>query len=256
MINMRFKNVLLGIGIVVPLLAVVAILWRDSEQQYVAMTNLGLRLSALQQSELDGGQFSQKNWPSWEIVWKPMVTAMQFEAKHVAMRRQGFHLSRTMYEQLARFAVENIDDETDLKNLLSQLNFSGDITEAKAPFVFSEHEQKYSLSTVAGFHNEISVILSSESVYSDWLSPILHQQLVLDKSTTCKTLLEIKAFQTYSDRLKSKCATETKKWAVCAGEDEPIARQMKELQVSSDSNLKKFKSRWFVENVNDLCSDI
>jgi hypothetical protein len=256
MINTKLKKTLLGICIVAPLLAVAAILWRDSEQQYVEMTNLGLRLSVLRQSVSDGGQFGQKNWPSWEIVWKPMVTAMQFEASHAAMRWRGFHLSRPMYEQLSRFVDEKINDESDLKSLLSQMNFSDDVIEAKVPLVFSKREQQYSRSTVAGFRNEISAILSGEAAYSEWLSPILYQQEVLDKSTTCKTLMEIKAFQTYTDRLKSKCASETKKWAECGGENEAITRQMKELQVSAEANLRKFKSRWPVENVNELCSDI
>jgi hypothetical protein len=256
MINLKFRNVLLGICIVVPLLSVIAILWRDSEQQFVAMTNLGLRLKVLQQSELAGSQFNQKNWPSWKIVWKPMVTAMQFEAKHVAIRKKGFHLSNPMYEQLLRFSEEIISDETDLKKMLSKLNFSDEVIEAKAPFVFSVNEQKHSLSTLAGFYNETSAILSSESAYSEWLSPILQQQKLLDKSTTCKTLMEIKSFQAYSDRLKSKCASDTKKWAVCGGKDEPITRQMQELQISLELNLKKFKSRWLVENMSDLCSDI
>lgn len=253
---MRLQNVLLGLCIVVPLLLAAAVLWRDSEEQYVAMTNLGLRLRVLHQSELDRGQFSQKNWSSWEMVWRPMVVAMQFEAKQAVLRKQGFHLSRPMYEQLSRFAEANIDDEPDLMKLLNQLNFSGDVVEAKAPFVFSEHEQITSLATVTGFHNEVSAILSSESAYSDWLSPILQQQKSLDRSTTCKTLMGLKAFQAYSDRLNSKCAAETKKWAVCGGVNESLTRQMKELQVSSESNLNKYKSRWFVENMNDLCSDI
>ena len=252
---MRYRNMLLGICIVVPLLLVIGIFWRDSEQQYVAMTNLGHRLRVLHQSVLDGRQSSQKYRPSWEMAWKPMVTAMQFEAKHALMRKQGFHLSRPMYEQLSRFSEESIDDETDLKNLLSHLDFSDAAFEAKAPLVFSENEQRYSLSTVAVFRHEISAVLSSETAYSDWLSPILHQQQLLDKSTTCKTLMEIKAFQTYSDRLKSKCAAKKNKWAVCGGEDEPITRQMKELQITLESNLKKFRSRWSDENVNDLCAD-
>jgi hypothetical protein len=109
---------------------------------------------------------------------------------------------------------------------------------------------------VDGFHKEISAILASEKAYSDWVFPILQQQKLLDRSTTCKTLMELKSFQAYSDRLKSKCATETNKWLVCGGENEPIARQMKELQASSESNLNKFKSRWLVENMNDLCSGI
>lgn len=185
-----------------------------------------------------------------------MITAMQFEAKHALMEKQTIHLSRLMHEQLSQFAEENIDSEADLKNILSQLNFSDDVLEANSPIVFSENERKSSLSAVARFRNEISAILSSEAAYSDWLSPILHQQKLADKSTTCKTLMEIKAFQAYSDRLRSRCVTETNKWAVCGGEDEPITRQMKELQISSDSNLRKFKSRWFLENVNDICSDI
>lgn len=256
MINTKLRNAALGICIVVPLLSLAGILWQDSEQQYVAMTNLALRLKALQQSEWAGSQLGQKNWPSWEMAWKPMVTAMQFEAKQGTMRRKGFHLSNAMHEQLLRFSREKISGDADLKNLLSQLNFSDEVIEAKAPLVFSVNEHEYSLSTLAGFHNETSAILASETAYSDWLSPILQQQKSLDKSTTCKTLLEIKAFQVYADRLKSKCATETAKWAVCGGKDEPITRQMQELQMSLESNLKKFKSRWSVENVNDLCSDI
>ncbi|HEY6095299.1 MAG TPA: hypothetical protein VIU93_10150 [Gallionellaceae bacterium] len=252
---MKYRKILLGICIVVPLLLLAGILWRDSEQQYVAMTNLGLRLKMLQQVELAGSQFSQKNWPSWEMAWKPMITAMQFEAKQAAMRKRGFHLSQTMYEQLLRFSEEKISDETDLKKLLSQLNFSDQVIAATAPLVFSVNEQEYSLSTVARFHNEASAVLSSEIAYSDWVSPILQQQRSLDRATTCKTLMEIKAFQLYTDRLKSKCATETDKWTVCSGKDEPVARQMQELQASLESNLKKFKSRWPVENVNDLCSD-
>lgn len=188
-----------------------------------------------------------------------MITAMQFEAKHALMVKQGIHVSRTMYEQLSRFSEENIDGEADLKNVLTQLNFSDDVIEAKSPIVFSETEQLSSLSSLAGFRNEISAVLSSETDYSDWLSPILQQQKFLDKTTTCKTLMEIKAFQTYSDRLQSKCAStnsgETNILAVCAGMDEPIARQLKELQMSSEANLKKFKSRWFVEDVSGLCSN-
>ena len=256
MINTKFKKALPGIGIVALLLAFASVLWRDSEQQYVAMTNLGLRLRVLQQSVLDGGRFGQKNRPSWKIVWKPMVTAMQFEANHAAMRWQGVHLSRPMYEQLSRFAGEKIDDESDLMGLLSNLNFSDDVVAAQVPLIFSEQEQQYSRSAVAGFRGEISAILSSEAAYSEWLSPILYQQQVLDKSTTCKTLMEIRAFQTYADRLKNKCASETKKWSVCGGDDEPIARQMQELQISAEANLKKFKTRWSVENVSELCSDL
>lgn len=256
MIRMKYQNVLLGICIVIPMLLVIGVVWRVSELQYVAMTNMGLRLRVLHQSVSEGGQPGQKNWPSWKITWKPIITAMQLEAKHALMGKQGVHLSRPMYEQLSQFAEEHIDSEADLRNLLSRLNFSDGVIEAKSPIVFSENEQQASLSAVAGFRNEISAVLSSETAYSDWLSPILQQQQALDKSTTCKTLKEIKAFQTYSDRLKSKCAsTETNKWAVCGGEDEPITRQMKELQISSESNLKKFKSRWLVEDVNDLCSN-
>jgi hypothetical protein len=256
---MRFKKVLLGICVVVPMLLVTGILWWASEQQYVAMTNLGLRLRVLHQSVLDGGQLSQKNWPSWKMAWKPMITAMQFEAKHALMVKQGVHLSRPMYEQLSRFSEEKIDGEADLMNMLSQLNFPDDVIEAKSPIVFSENEQFSSLSTVDVFRKEITAILSSETAYSDWLSPILQQQQTLDKSTTCKTLMEIKAFQTYSDKLQSKCAStnsgEANKWAVCAGMDEPITRQMKELQASSEANLKKFKSRWLVNDVSGLCSN-
>lgn len=260
MINMKYRNVLLGICIVVPMLLVVGILWRVSEQQYVAMTNLGLRLRVLHQSVLDGGRLSQKNWPSWKMVWKPMITAMQFEAKHALMEKQGIHLSRPMYEQLSRFSEENIDGETALKSMLFQLDFSDDVIEAKSPIVFSENEQESSLSTVTVFRNEISVVLSSETAYSDWLSPILEQQQLLDKAITCKTLEEIKAFQRFSERVQSKCASansgETNKWTVCGGKDEPITRQMKELQISAEANLTKFKSRWFVKDVNNLCSDI
>lgn len=258
MINMKYQNVLLGICIVVPMLLVIGVVWRVSEQQYVAMTNLGLRLKVLHQSVLDGGQLGQKNLPSWKMVWKPMITAMQFEAKHALMGKQGIHLSRPMYEQLSRFSEENIDSEADLKNMLSQLNFSDDVIEARSPIVFSESERQYSLSTVTRFRNEMSAILSSETAYSDWLSPILQQQQSLDKATTCKTLMEIKAFQSFSDRLQSKCgsanAGETNKWEVCGGKDEPITRQMKELRISAEANLNKFKTRWSVKDVNDLCS--
>lgn len=253
---MRYQKMLLGLCIVVPLLLALGILWRDSEQQYVAMTNLALRLEVLQKSEFERARLNHKSGPSWEIVWKPMVTAMQFEAKHASLRWQGYHLSQLMHEQLSRFAQENIKDESDLKNLLSQLNFSGDVVEAKLPFVFSQQEQQYSLLILAGFRNDISALSSSETAYSDWLLPILQQQQLLDKTTTCKTLAEIKAFQTYSDRLKSKCATDAKKWAVCGGEDGPISRQMKELQATLESNLKKFQSRWSFENVHDVCFDI
>lgn len=252
---MRYRNTLLGICIVVPLLLAMSILWRDSEQQYVAMTNLGHRLGVLRQSVLDV-QVGQKYRLSWEMAWKPMVTAMQFEARHALTGAQGFHLSRPMHEQLARFSEENIDNETGLKASLSRLNLSDAAFAAKAPLVFSEKEQRYSLSTVAVFRKEISAVLSSETAYSDWLSPILYQQQLLDRSTTCKTLLEIKAFQTYADRLKNKCAAKKNKWAACGGENEPITRQMKELQMTLESNLKKFKSRWSVENVNDLCADL
>lgn len=252
---MRYRNTLLGISIVVPLLLVISILWRDSERQYVAMTNLGHRLAVLRQSVLDGRQVSQKHRPSWEMAWKPMVTAMQFEARHALAGTQGFHLSRPMHEQLSRFSEKDIDDETGFKDLLSRLNLSEAVFVARVPLVFSADEQRYSLSTVAVFRKEISAMLSSETAYSDWLSPILYQQQLLDKSTTCKTLMEIKAFQTYSDRLKSKCAAKKNKWAVCSGENAPITRQMKELQMTLESNLKKFQSRWSVENVNDLCAD-
>lgn len=259
MINMKYKNVLFGISIVVLVLLAIGILWRVSEQQYVAMTNLGLRLRVLHQSVLDRGHLSQQNWPSWKMVWKPMITAMQFEAKHALMGKQGIHLSRPMYEQLSRFSEEKIDGEADLKNLLSQLNLSDDVIEAKSPIVFSEVEQKSSLSTVTWFRDELSGILSSETAYSAWLSPILQQQQSLDKAIACKTLEEIKAFQAFSDRLQSKCAStnpdETSKWTVCGGKDEPITRQMKELQLSSEANLMKFKSRWLVKDVDNLCSN-
>lgn len=255
---MKYQNMLLGICIVVPTLLVIGVVWRVSEQQYVAMTNLGLRLRVLHQSVLDGGQLGQKNWPSWKMTWKPMITAMQLEAKHALMEKQGIHLSRLMYEQLSQFAEENIDSEADLKNMLARLSFSDDVIEAKSPIVFSENERQFSRSTVIRFRNEMSAILSSETAYSDWLSPILQQQQSLDKATTCKTLMEIKAFQSFSDRLQSKCANtnsgETDKWEVCGGKDEPITRQMKELRISAEANLIKFKSRWPVKDVNDLCS--
>jgi hypothetical protein len=112
------------------------------------------------------------------------------------------------------------------------------------------------LATVNGFRNEVSAALASETALSEWLSPILLQQKALDQSVTCKTMAELKTFQAYADRIRKKCAAETKKWAVCSGEDEAITRQMKELQASSESNLNKFRSRWFVENVNELCVGI
>jgi hypothetical protein len=240
---------------VVSLLLAAGILWRESEQQYVAMTNLALRLEVLQKSAAER-QLGQLSWPSWEIVWKPMVTAMQFEARIATIRWRGYHLSRTMHEQLSRIAEAKIGDEADLKNLLAQLDFSGDAVEARLPLVFSERQQQYSLSTLTGFRDDIAARLSRETAYADWLMPILQQQQSLDKATTCRTLAEIKAFQTYTDRLQSRCVTDSKKWAVCAGKNEPITRQMKELQATLESNLKKFKSRWPTENVHDLCSDI
>lgn len=251
---MRYRNTLLGICIVVPLLLAMSILWWDSERQYVALTNLGHRLAVLRQSVLDGRQVGEEYRPRG-MAWKPMVTAMQFEAKHALSGMPGFHLSRPMHEQLARFSEEDIGAETELKNSLSRLDFSAAVLEARAPLVFSENEQRYSLSTVAVFRKEISDILSGETAYSDWLSPILYQQQSQDRSTTCKTLLEIKAFQTYADRLKNKCAAKKNKWAACGGENEPIARQLKELQLTLESNLKKFKSRWSVANVDELCAD-
>lgn len=259
LVNMKYQNVLFGISIVVLMLLAIGILWRASEQQYVAMTNLGLRLKVLHQSVSDRGQLGQKNWPSWKVTWKPMITAMQLEAKHALMGKQGIHLSRLMYEQLSQFAEEHIDNEADLKNMLSRLNLSDDVIEARSPIVFSENERQFSLSTVARFRDEMSAISSSETAYSDWLSPILQQQQSLDKATTCRTLMEIKAFQSFSDRLQSKCAStnsgETDKWGVCGGKEEPVTRQMKELRISAEANLIKFKSRWSVKDVNDLCSN-
>jgi len=253
---MRYKIVFLFLCIVALLLAVVGILWRDSEQQYVAMTNLAQRLQVLQQAGLNDKQSGPKIWPSWQTSWKPLVLAMQFEAKQAVLRGRGFHLSQPMYEQLLNFAEMKIDDESGLKKFLAQLNFSGDVVAAKAPFVFFEQERIDSSTTVTGFRNEVSAALASEAALSEWLSPILLQQKALDQSVTCKTVAELKTFQAYADRIRKKCAADTKKWAVCSGEDESIARQVKELQTSSESNLNKFKSRWFVDNVNELCAGI
>jgi len=255
---MKYQNMLLGICLVVPMLLVAGIVWRVSEQQYVAMTNLGLRLKVLHQSVSEGGQLGQKNWPSWKMTWKPMITAMQLEAKHALMGKRGIHLSRPMYEQLSQFAEEHIDSDVDLNNMLSRMSFSDGVMDAKLPIVFSEGERQFSLSTVARYKDEMAAILTSEIAYSDWLSPILQQQQSLDKATTCKTLMEIKAFQSFSDRLLSKCANtntgETNKWEVCGGKVEPVTRQMKELRISADANLNKFKSRWSVKDVDSLCS--
>ena len=252
---MKYRYAFLGLGIFLPVLLLAGILWYDSEQQYVAMTNLGRRLKVLQQSGLVANQPGQKNGRPWKMVWKPMLTAMQYEARHAAMRPKGLHLSQAMYEQLSRFSEENIGDEADLRKVLSRLKFPDESLEAKAPIVLGTKEQAYSLATLAEFHKETAAILASENAYSDWLTPILQQQRLLDRTTTCKTLKEMKAFQVYGDRLRSKCATETEKWAVCGRKDEPIARQMQELQLSLESNFRKFKSRWPVDNVNDLCAD-
>lgn len=258
--HMKYRNVLLGILIVVPTLLAIGIFWWVSEQQYVAMTNLGLRLRVLHQSLADRGELGQRTWPSRKMAWKPMITAMQLEAKHALMGRPGVHLSRPMHEQLSRFSRENFEGEADLKNVLSRMNFSDEVIEARWPIVFNQIEHQASLASVARFHSEILVVLSSETAYSDWVSPILQQQQSLDKAVICKSLEEMKGFQTFTDRVQSKCAStnpgEKAKWAVCAGRNEPINRQMEELRKSLETNLVKFKSRWRVEDVNNLCSGI
>lgn len=256
--HMNYRNVLLGILIVVPTLSAIGIFWWVSEQQYVAMTNLGLRLRVLHQSLADKGELGQRNWPSRKMAWKPMITAMQLEAKHTLVGRPGIHLSRPMHEQLSRFSGENFAGVADLKNVLSRLNFSDEVIEARWPIVFNQIENQSSLASVVQFHNEILAVLSSETAYSDWVSPILQQQQSVDKAIICKSLEEMKGFQAFSERVQHKCASKnpgkTAKWAVCAGRDEPINRQINELQKSLETNLVKFKSRWLVEDVNNLCS--
>lgn len=252
---MKYGKVLLGFWIILPMVLAAGILWRVSEQQYVAMTNLGLRLRVLQQSTLAGEQLSQGNWPSWKTIWGPMITAMQFEAKHALAGWQGVHLSDPMHEQLLRFSERSIESEPDLKNVLSRLNLSDAVFETRLPIVFSKDEQQSSLSAVPLFRDEIAAIFASETAYSNWLSPILQQQESVDKSYICKTLKEIEGFQAFSDRLQSKCASTKNKWTVCGGKDEPVARQIKELRISFEANLAKFKSRWLVKDVKTLCAD-
>ncbi len=257
MVTMNYRKALLGIGIAVPLLLALlaaGILWRISEQQYVAMTNLGLRLKVLRQSLSEQRQPGQESRPSWKAIWKPMITAMQFDAKHALMGQQGMHLSRPMHEQLSRFSAAAIDSDADLKDTLSRLDLSEGVMEARLPIVFSESERLTALSSVDRFHQEISGILSSEAAYTDWLSPILQQQRSLDRSVICKTQVEIEAFQAFADTLQSKCASTKNKWTACGGKNESINRQMKELQTSLETSLAKFKSRWSVKDAGNLCS--
>lgn len=232
-----------------------AILWRESERQYVTMMNLTQRLEALRPLIMDEKLPLKKYSPAGEVAWKPMLIAMQFEAKQALGRMQGFHATGSMYEPLSRFAAVNLDDAPSVKHFLSKMSFGQAALETNVPLVFSADEQRYSRLSVAAFRQEITAMQSREAAYVDWLSPILYQQQRLDRSTTCKTLMELKAFQTYADRLKSRCEAKKNKWAVCGGESEPITRQMKELQMTLESNLKKFQSRWPRENVNELCAN-
>lgn len=252
---MKYRKLILGICLALPLLLVAGILWRASEQQYVAMTNLGLRLRVLQESALNDGQLGQENRLSWVMAWKPLTTAMQFEARQALSGRRGIHLSRPMHEQLSQFSEGNIESEADLKAMLSRLKFSDEMIESNAPIVFSRNEQLSSSSSVARFRKEMAGVLSREAAYSNWLSPILRQQHSQDRSVICKTQVEIEAFQAFSDKLQSRCASTKNKWAACNGKSEPVARHMKELQMSLEADLEKFKSRWSFKDVGSLCSD-
>lgn len=252
---MKYRNVVVGIGIALSVLLALlatAILWRDSEQEYVAMTNLGLRLKVLRQSVLNPGLPDQENLHTFRTIWRPMITAMQIEARH-ALRTPGLHASSQLHEQLAQFSETTLNDEADWKSMLSRLDFPESVIEPRLPIVFSEKEQLASLSTVNEFQKEILLASSSESAYTSWLSPILQQQQAHDRSVLCKTRAEIEAFQMFSDKLQSKCASTRNKWTACSGKNESIARQMKELQMTFDTSLAKYKSRWTVKDVENLC---
>ena len=255
---MKYKTALLGTCVVVLLLLVAGTLWKSSERQYVTITNLGLRLKVLQQAILSKAKFEQKSWPSWEMIWKPMLASMQTEAQRAVAEEQGIHISEAMYQQLSRFAGADIGGEDAFKNVASQLDFPDAEIKARLPVVFSGQEQQASMYNVDRFREEIAGILSKEAGYLDWLSPILYEQRLRDRAVACKVLMEISAFKAYSDRLRSRCANASprtkSKWKACSGEGEPIVRQMRELQVTSAVNLEKFKSRWPVKDGEDICS--